>query len=465
MPLVRRALSLRAGRRLARAATQAFEFHAPSAQSFGYGIGGLHQPSHDVLLRESLGTFHVGKRAIANRLADLNPQVLVSRRETGGTLRDEVLDDHALKLLLDRPHPNFTRGQLLRLTGQWVVDVGEAYWLKVGNGFGVPTELHPVPPSMIEPVVSMGVIEGYTVRDYRGEQRMLPADVVIRFFFPDPEDPWRAEGYLGPHAITRDALKFAGEHLRYYFQHDATPKTVLEAGENVSGDFTEADKTAFRALWRQLFHNRKGTEAGMPAITPTGYKLRELAGGLKGDDVVPLLEFYRDDELLATGTPRSILGQVLSGDRSSAETNQFVFDRHTVSPIATLIADTLTLQLAPDFDASIFVRFEPFVSQDKEFELKREAQDLEHGVRTINRILEDRGDDTVEWGERPLMMNTLKPYDPSRPEMAAQPAAEGEEMDMEEGEPDEGEEAERVAHIAIRKLARQRRRARRAARA
>ena len=107
-----------------RAAGPPIEWHQPNTEWFGPGLG--NQPSHDTLLKENIGVPDRATRAIANRLSTLNPQIKISRRETGGTETDEILDDHPLKALLDRPHPNLSRAQLLRLTTQWIVTVGEA---------------------------------------------------------------------------------------------------------------------------------------------------------------------------------------------------------------------------------------------------------------------------------------------------------------------------------------------------
>ncbi len=221
-----------------RAATEAIGFHSPSAIDFGPGIGG--QPGHTTLLRESTGIADTATRAIANRVSTLNPLVKVKRRVRDGTVVEETLDDHVLKDTLDRPHPNLTRSQLLRLTTQHIVTVGEAYWLKVANGFGLPTEFHPIPPAQCIPLVYRGVVQAYKVTDGAGKPTELPADQVCRFYFPDPENMHAGEGYLGPQGMTADSLKFAGQHLRRHYEHDATPKTVMES----SGDavaFTDTE--------------------------------------------------------------------------------------------------------------------------------------------------------------------------------------------------------------------------------
>jgi SPP1 gp7 family putative phage head morphogenesis protein len=392
-----------------RAATDPIAFGPMFSETFGPGIG--NQPTHANCLKANVGIADTATRAIANRVSSLNPLVKVSRRDRQkGTLVDEILDDHPLKSLLDRPHPDFSRSMLLRLTAQWIVTVGEAYWLKVGSRLSVPIELHPIPPTNIYPVLSGGVVDGYMVTDGQSKQRPLDRDKVVRFYFPDPENFHGAEGYLGPNATAVDSYAFAGQHLRSHYEHDATPKHVMKALEGATA-FTEAEKQAFYTMWRQHFHSRVGTKRGLPAVLPTFYDLITIAVQ-SGADIVPLLEHWRDDQLMGMGVPRSVLGQVVSGDRSSAETNQYVFDLHAIFPIANLIAEGITLQLAPDFDPALFCEFEEFVSEDKRFILEQEQSDLVNKVRSPQQVLRDRNSDPEDapWGEFPVGQLGQIPY-------------------------------------------------------
>jgi hypothetical protein len=274
---------------------------------------------------------------------------------------------------------------------------------------GVPLELHWVPPTNIWPIIDHGVTVGYRSVDGDGKETDHEADTVIRMYWPDPENPWASEGYLGPSGIVADALKFGNQHLRYHFEHDATPKSVLEATD-MAEEFSPEHRARFAELWNRKYNSRSGTISGTPAILPTGYKLIQMAIQ-NGDDLTPLLEYWRNDQLMAFGTPRSILGQVVSGDRSSAETNAFVFDMHTILPIANMISDMLTLQLAPDFADDVIVKFKEFVAKDKDHLLKQENQDLLNKVRTIDQVREDRNLSGVSWGKLPVGTPGDVPYD------------------------------------------------------
>jgi len=436
MPTLRERI---AGFRHGRAATESIPFHPSFGQPFLGGLGD--QPSTGVLLKESRGVAAAATRAIANRVSTLNPLVKVSRRQTEGTLKDETLDDHPLKLLLDKPHPNFTRSQIFGLLASHVLTVGEGYWLKVGSRLGVPIELHPIPPANVTPILASGVVEAYRVTDGEGHPQTLPADTIVRFYIPDPESPWSAEGYLGPAGIVTDSLKFAGQHLKSHYQNDATPKTALQPGEASVG-FSPDEAKRFGKQWTQRHHRISGSDQSSPAIIPTNYTLIELAMQ-SGADIVPLLEHWTDEQLMGFFTPKSIMGKVVSGDRSSAETNQWVFDRYAVLPIATLITDAITLQLAPDFDPRIFSQFEPFVSEDKDFELRRDESDHKNKIRSPQQILRDRNADPEDapWGEFPVGTLAESPYTGEaftfEPDVSGAIEDEGEAVDLDPEDEDD----------------------------
>ncbi len=371
-----------------------------TSRFFGSGLDS-NQPASDVLLRENIGVAGMATRAIANRVASLDPLVKISTRTSEGTLEDEILDDHILKKLLDRPHPNYDRFQLFWLAASHIVTTGEAYWLKVRNRMRVPMMLQPMPPGNVAPQIENGIITGYVVSDGKANSIPLQTTDVVRMWFPDPETMFSAEGYLGPNAAVADAQKFADQHLRSHYQNDATPKVMLKGSDKAIDP--DGDQTGrYQNAWVKKFSKRKGTNPSAPMFLPPGWE-PIIAAMASGADVTPLLEHWQSNQLMNFGVPSSVLGRVVSGDRSAAETNQFVMDLHTVTPIAMLISGALTLQLAEDFDPNIWVEFEEFVSADKVHVLAKEDQDVKNKIKSPQQILAARGEDpeAATWGEFP----------------------------------------------------------------
>lgn len=398
------------------------------------------QPTPDALMVDAFrGMQAVAARAVARRVGDL--ELMVTQRVPNARGAPDFIEipNHPLAPVLARPNPLLTRLQLLRLVSYWLTQSGEAYLLKVTNGAGAVRELWPMSPRNIERVTGDArPVSAFVFHGERGEERFRVEEVVW-IFDPDPAYPFQGVGVVGPHAREIDATTFASATLREHFQHDATPKTVLQA--NQEARLPEPDqRKEFEADWTNRYDRLTGTARNTPAFLPSGFELKELGQGMPIEEVRAFLEFQRDQLLMANGVPRSILGDVVDANRAAAETNQFVFDLHTISPQAGLIADALTYQLAqPEHGDSIFVRFREFVAEDREFRLREETADLAGKVRTIDEVRAARGLEPSTWGALPVGTMADVPYDGSAPEptdpLGPQPGeAPGDAQDGQDGE-------------------------------
>ena len=381
--------------------------------AFRMGITGTEQqPTAAQLLTDGFASVQaIASRAIANRVSDLEFRIQERMPMDGGGFEWADNEDHALKTTLDRPNPLLSKRQLLKLTSYWLTLSGEAFWLIVTNGAGATRELWPMSPRNVEKLASDGMpVSGFVFHGEAGETR-YSLEEVVWMFDPDPADPFAGVGIVGPQASDFDAATFASATLRQHFRNDATPKVILEAESEAEAPTPEQRKL-FNADWQARYNKRTGTDGGIPGFLPSGFKANELSGSSNVDEIRGFMEYQRDLLLMANGVPRSILGDVVDANRAAADTNRLVFDRHTISPQAGLICDSLTHQLAvPEFGDATRVRFEEFVSADEDLRLKEERQDLALKVRSVNQVRHARGLDDVEWGELPIGSFGDQPYD------------------------------------------------------
>ena len=400
------------------------------------------QPSPDALLREYKSWHAIAARAKAQRLSSLNMEVTRDVMTEEGTKKEEVIDDHRLKLLLDKPNPLFTKRQTLLLFSNWLTQVGQAYLLKITDGLGNVREVWPLNPANVDIIVGEDrPIEGYVYHSQGGEDE-YDFDEVIRVWDPDPASPFDGLGTLGPQALGYDTSKFMEETARQHFRDDAIPKVAMIAQDDRATLPVGEDRDVFDMDWRARYSRRFGTNRGLPAFIPEGFDLKEFGGLESFASFVEVLSYHRDKFFMANSVPRSVVGDVVDANRAAAETNFYVFDLIAVKPQGELIADSFTEQLAPDFEDGIRVRFEEFVSKDKEFILKQEAQDLTTKVRTINQVREDRGLAPADWGDEPVGTFGDTPYRPDEePELEED---EPDALEVEEEEPEEEEEEERT---------------------
>lgn len=377
-------------------------------------IGGLSASSGSPipdrsLLSEIRGWTAIGLRPVIDRLGtlDLRAHVMDDSSEDD----PELSMDHPANMILRNPNPFFTLSDMLGLMGAWLKIVGQGYWQVLHDGQGVPRELWPMPPDRVYPVPSeTDVIKGFIVEGTNGETIPLEKREVIRVWRPDPLRMFQGAGDFAPQANVHNAETFRVSSIEEDFRHDSTPRLLFEASPNVQA-LTPEQREEFQVAWKELNHRRRGRGRGVPAVAPPGFTAHELARNADAAGTVQMGDAMKSQLLAAMGTPGSIVGLVEDVNRAAAETNQLVFDRHTIAPLARRIADALTHQLAPQFDAGIAYQFKPFESDDKAFTLAQEQSDLDRKVVTVNEIRERRGLPEAEWGELPIGSFADVPFD------------------------------------------------------
>lgn len=298
----------------------------------------------------------------------------------------------------------------------------------------------------MEPLGSEGLpITGYRYHAPSGAQLTYSTQDIFRPWTPDPASVWHGVGALGPQALSHDTLSFTDQTARSHFQNDATPKIAITTTNTDAQPMDAAETAAMYRDWSRKNNRRHGEYAGVPVVLPPHFALQELQGGMADlSNLASYQESQRDQVLKAAGVPPSILGQVVDVNRAAAETNQYVFDVHTIEPMADLVADAMTHQLAHDMDPMLVVQFEEFIAKDQDAELRRIESELSTKRRSINQVLEAQGMEPVEWGDLPVGAMADTPYTGDtfdEPVLDEDPAALDEPDDQAVAEPTQAPDA------------------------
>lgn len=373
----------------------------------GLGSG----PTAQQLLNEQRGWPAIANRATMDRIAGFNWFAAERGFDDENKIVFTPLPDHIMNETLNRPNPVMSGRKLRMLISGLVNHTGAAYIQKLRDPLGVVRELWPIPTQVVQPVSAEGKIIGaYRITGLNGQQHFLPVEDVIRIWRPDLRTIWGQLGTLGPQALEYDAFKFMTEHLRSYFEHDGTPHVALMADEG-AGIPTAPERTEFLSAWRRSHNRRVGSQVGLPAFIPQGFKIHEFSADAVDEGMAEFEDRWARQLMAGPGVPRFAVGIDTNTNRATAETTMWAWDRNSNKPLTDLIADDMTLQYAqPDFFETLAVRFEDFVQVDKEFQRAQEDQDLRTGVRSVNQVRESRDMDPVSWGANPIMPFSMQPY-------------------------------------------------------
>ncbi len=290
----------------------------------------------------SRGRFHA--YTMRSDLQNRSAQNLVGVGRSGTS---PLPHDHPLERLLQYPNPLFDLSDLLELSCQWLDATGNALWLKVRDGNGMPIELWPV--AAVSFYIERGTDQLPSTYRFTQSNISIPASDIIHIRRADI----RTAPFLG-HAVLSDMLDTAKADTAVrlfqsrFFDNDATPRAVLRwpAGSMMTQD--QMDQ--LRKAWESKYGSP--TNAGRIGILPDGGEVQLLSNGAKELDFSKSKRELRDAIRAAFKVPQIVLGDVEQVNLANAETSYHVFMRDVVDYTLAKHARAFTRALAPEFSAS-----------------------------------------------------------------------------------------------------------------
>lgn len=298
-------------------------------------------------------------RAIAGRVA---ASVGETKWELGRSDSDkEVPRDHILLRTLRRPNAIMSGSALVRVTQLSLDLTGDSFWLMVRNGFGAPTQFWPIPAHWIRDVPRPG--RDYFEVSWQEWQADIPEEDIFWVHEPSPASPYgRGHGIIQALADEVSTDEYAAKHANVLFFNRATPEfVVMDPGAKL--DEMKVHERAWDAKLRGLFKALRPyfTNRKLEFWQPNQQNLENLT-------LVPLRKFERDIQLQCWGMPPEQLGILENSNRSTIEASEYVYESRLIRPRRQIIADAMTLSLAPLYDERLEVRFFDTTPRDKEFD-------------------------------------------------------------------------------------------------
>lgn len=269
------------------------------------------------------------------------------------------IKEHILLAALKTPNPLMSGHQLVKITQLCLDLVGDAFWLKVRNGFGAPVEFYPIPPHWIAELPTPGN-PNFRV-SYFGWQEIVPDSEIFWIHDPAPADPYRrGSGMVRAMSDELETAEYASKHAKQIFWNRAIPEFIV-MDQGAGNDEIKVHEQAFnqklQGFWRwykPYFTNRK-----LEFWQPQQMNLDNLT-------MVPLMKHERDVIYQTVGMPPEQMGLVENSNRSTIDGSDYVYESRIVKPRREFLRDAIQSGLVPEYDTRLEFGFVNTVPEDKE---------------------------------------------------------------------------------------------------
>jgi len=293
---------------------------------------------------------------------------------------DEVLDHPALDLL-DYVNELQGRFELFELTELGMELTGNAYWWLTKDTLGVPSEIMILPPHLVKIQLSSDRLVGSYVLGDAPNQRIIPADEIIHFRFPNPDGSVYGTGPAK--AVWSSILDYRAMQLyeRGLNNNLGVPSLFVK----YSGVVEKAELARIEADWNHKLRgiNKSGRVMVGDSkfdVTPVGLSPRDMSfrEGRK---------WSRTEIAGCFGVPIDLL-DTEDSNRATAQSANLTYEQFTISPRLTRIADKLNERLIPYYDDRLFFQFEPNVPDDATAKAEETVALTNAGILTVNEARE-----------------------------------------------------------------------------
>jgi HK97 family phage portal protein len=136
----------------------------------------------------------------------------------------KTLDDHPLRLLLERPNPFMSEADFWGFTLVNFRLAGVSYWLKVRSAAGIVVGLWPLRPDWMAPVASRkSFIDHYEYQTAGGQKIDIPAQDVLCFARRSPLNLYQTVSALKVISRVGDVDNTVTDFLKKFFDKGAMP--------------------------------------------------------------------------------------------------------------------------------------------------------------------------------------------------------------------------------------------------
>ncbi len=312
----------------------------------------------------------------------------------------EVVDHPMLDLFMN-VNSFMNQFSLFEITDLYQELCGNAYWYILKDNLGTPRELWPIPPANFRVIPDkVEFIKGYVLSSGLKKEEFKEEDIV-HFKMPSPTSVYYGQGPLSAVTSAYNISQSINKYENFVFKNMGRLEGAFETDNELS-------QYEFERLKEEIAQTFSGTSnAGKSPLLEKGVKYKAYGATPRDLSFLNGRSKVKEEILNAYGQSLGLWDK--DSTRANATVANENFMRDAIRPRLIRTEEKINEKLTPQFDEKLFVSFEDPVPQDKEFRLKQIESNLKSGYSSINMERISDNQDSVEWGDDPILNNNMSP--------------------------------------------------------
>jgi HK97 family phage portal protein len=358
---------------------------------------------------------------------------------------DQVLDQHPLIDLLNRPNPQQSYSEFFNSLFGFLLLSGNAYVLKVGSDVGAPRELHLLRPDRIQikgggkpiPQRYEYIVNGRVQDVFDVDQDTGFSDIKhIKLW--NPLDDYYGCSPLQAAAVEVDQHNLSSKHNINLLNNGARPSgAVIFKPKDDQGFTVNLTESQRQQLLTDLNNRFVGTgNAGRPMLLEGDFDWKEMGLSPKDMDFINLKHMSATDIALCFGVPSQLVGVPDNQTYSNVAEARLALYEETIIPHLKLIQSDFNEWLVPMFSDALDFQYDidaiPALAERKRKTYENITSAVNAGIMTRNEAREIIGLSPVNGGDDIYISATLFPLGSEAPEEPENPLEEDDEKEYED---------------------------------
>ena len=344
---------------------------------------------------------------------------------------DEIVEQHPLIELLNRPNPLQSYSEFFNSLFGYVLLSGNAYILKVGSEQGTPKELHQLRPDrMIIKGSGNAIPDRYEYMLNGRVQKTYMVDQVNGYSevkhlkLWNPLDDYYGLSPMSAAAVEVDQFNMSSKHNVNLLQNGARPSgAVIFKPQDDAGFAVNLTESQRQQLLTDLNNRFSGSgNAGRPMLLEGDFDWKEMGLTPKDMDFHKLKNMAATDIALCFGVPSQLVGVPDAQTYANVSEARLALYEETIIPHLRKIQSDLNEWLVPLYDDRLKLEFDidsiPALSERKRKTYENVTSAVREGIMTRNEARQSIGLSPVEGADGLYISANLFPLtDDSVPEV------------------------------------------------